>query len=65
MNDLRRQEKYIEVVTELPAAILVPPTGGQRRLSPLAQKLIEMRVRFANGVARLRIIVQLDAKLSN
>jgi hypothetical protein len=27
--------------------------------------LIEMSVRFANGVARLRIIVQLDAKLSN
>jgi len=62
MNDLRRQEQYIEVVTELPAAISVPPTGGQRRLSPLAQKLIEMRVRFANGAARLRIIMLINSK---
>jgi hypothetical protein len=40
----------------------VPPTRSQRRLRPLAQELIEMCVRFANGAARLRIIVQLYAQ---
>ena len=44
------------------AFVSAPATGGQRRLSPLAQELVEMCVRLAHDAARLSIIVQLDAQ---
>ena len=44
------------------AFVSAPATGGQRRLSPLAQELVGMCVRLAHDAARLSIIVQLGAQ---